>query len=87
MANNNKKGNAFTNNPIVKAIGTQRLIALLALIVVFTFFCLLSPAFRQYSTFVSIFDDFDIYREYKASCFLSLKEYRKQKINNLISIL
>ena len=56
MANNNKKGNAFTNNPIVKAIGTQRLIALLALIVVFTFFCLLSPAFRQYSTFVSIFD-------------------------------
>ncbi len=42
--------------------------------------------FSNYS-FVSIFDDFDIYREYKASCFLSLKEYRKQKINNLISIL
>ncbi|MGO5051669.1 ABC transporter permease [Lachnospiraceae bacterium LCP25S3_G4] len=56
MENNKKKGNAFTNNAIVKAVGTQRLIAILALIVVFTFFCIASPSFRQYSTFVSIFD-------------------------------
>lgn len=44
------------NNPIIKAIGTQRLIALLALIVLFTFFCLASPSFRKYTTFISILD-------------------------------
>jgi ribose transport system permease protein len=44
------------NNPIVKAVGTQRLIALLALIVLFGFFCIASPSFRQYTTFVSIMD-------------------------------
>ncbi|HHV12104.1 MAG TPA: ABC transporter permease [Clostridiales bacterium] len=44
------------NNPVVKTIGTQRLIALLALIVLFAFFCIASPSFRQYTTFVSIMD-------------------------------
>lgn len=44
------------NNSIVKAIGTQRLIALLALIVLFAFFCIASPSFRKYTTFVSILD-------------------------------
>ncbi len=44
------------NNPIVKSIGTQRLIALLALIVLFSFFCIASPSFRKYTTFVSILD-------------------------------
>jgi ribose transport system permease protein len=43
-------------NPIIKAIGTQRLIALLALIILFAFFCLASPSFRKYTTFVSILD-------------------------------
>ncbi len=43
-------------NPLIKAIGTQRLIALLALIVLFTFFCIASPSFRKYTTFVSILD-------------------------------
>jgi len=43
-------------NPIIKAIGTQRLIALLALIVLFAFFCIASPSFRKYTTFVSILD-------------------------------
>lgn len=42
--------------PFVKSIGTQRLIALLSLLVLFLFFCVMSPAFRQYSTFVSILD-------------------------------
>ncbi len=42
--------------PIIKAIGTQRLIALLALIVLFAFFCIASPSFRKYTTFVSILD-------------------------------
>ena len=51
----NKK-NKFTDNPVVKAIGTQRLIAMLALCVLFVFFCAASPSFRQYSTFVSIMD-------------------------------
>lgn len=52
---NNKK-NKFTDNPIVKAVGTQRLIAILALCVLFAFFCIASSSFRQYSTFVSIMD-------------------------------
>lgn len=51
----NKK-NKFTDNPVVKAIGTQRLIAMLALCVLFVFFCAASSSFRQYSTFVSIMD-------------------------------
>ena len=53
---NNKEKSFLKNNPIVKAIGTQRLVALLALIVLFTFFCIASPSFRQYTTFVSILD-------------------------------
>ena len=43
-------------NKFVKAVGTQRLIAILALIVLFAFFSFMSPAFRQYTTLVSIFD-------------------------------
>ena len=56
MANNGKKGNAFTNNPIVSAIGTQKIVVVLVLIVLFAFFCIASPAFRQYSTILSIMD-------------------------------
>jgi len=52
----NKKGNAFTNNPIVKAIGTQKIVVVLVLIALFMFFCAMSPAFRQYSTILSILD-------------------------------
>jgi len=51
-----KKGNAFTNNPIVKAIGTQKIVVVIVLIALFAFFCAISPAFRQYSTIVSILD-------------------------------
>lgn len=51
-----KGKNGLSNNTIVKAVGAQRVIAILALIVLFSFFCLASPAFRQYSTFVSILD-------------------------------
>lgn len=43
-------------NSIIKTIGTQRLIAILALILLFSIFCIASPAFRQYTTLVSIFD-------------------------------
>lgn len=56
MSINEKKGNAFTNNPIVRAIGTQRIVVLMVIIVLAGFFSIMSPAFRQYSTLVSIFD-------------------------------
>lgn len=56
MEKTGKKGNAFTNNPIVRAIGVQRIVVVLAVILLAVFFCLMSPAFRQYSTLVSILD-------------------------------
>ena len=56
MTRTQKKGNAFTNNPIVKAIGTQKIVVVLVLIALFGFFSVMSPAFRQYSTILSIMD-------------------------------
>lgn len=56
MANNEKKGSAFAENPIVRAIGTQKIVVVAVLIVLFAFFCIMSPAFRQYSTILSIMD-------------------------------
>lgn len=56
MSNSNKKGNAFTNNPLVKAIGTQKLVVVLVIILLAAFFSIASPSFRQYTTVVSIFD-------------------------------
>lgn len=53
---NNKNGNSFTNNPVVKKIGTQKTIVILIIIALFAFFCVASPSFRQYSTVLSIFD-------------------------------
>ncbi|SCP97043.1 ABC transporter permease [Anaerobium acetethylicum] len=50
------KTNPFIDNPVVKAIGTQRLIAVLALLALTGFFSIASPAFRQWTTVVSIFD-------------------------------
>ncbi len=44
------------NNPIVKAIGTQRLVAMLALIVIYITFGVLNPKFATYNTMVNIFD-------------------------------
>ncbi|MGL6221112.1 MAG: ABC transporter permease, partial [Lacrimispora sphenoides] len=44
------------NNPVVKAIGTQRLVALLALIVIYGVFGLMNPRFATYNTMVNIFD-------------------------------
>ena len=56
MANKEKKGNAFTNNPLVKAIGLQKIVVVLVIILLALFFSIKSPAFRQYSTLVSLFD-------------------------------
>ncbi len=33
MTRENKKGNVFTNNPLVKAIGSQKMVVLMAVIV------------------------------------------------------
>jgi len=51
-----KQGNAFTNNPIVRAIGVQKVVVVLVLLALFLFFCIMSPAFRTYATILSIFD-------------------------------
>jgi ribose transport system permease protein len=49
-----KKGNAFTENPIVRAIGVQKIVVVIVLIALILFFSAMSPAFRQYSTILSI---------------------------------
>ena len=46
----------FVNNPIVRAIGLQRIVVVLAVILEAVLFSILSPAFRQYATVVSILD-------------------------------
>ena len=56
MAGKNNKGNAFTNNPIVKAIGVQKIVVVLVIILLAAFFSIKSPAFRQYPTLVSFLD-------------------------------
>lgn len=50
------KGNAFTNNPVVKAVGTQKLIALLALIVLYVVFGLINRSFWTWPTLINIFE-------------------------------
>lgn len=51
-----KKKNGFSNNPVVKAIGAQKIVVLLVIVILFAFFSIMSKGFRQYSTLVSIFD-------------------------------
>lgn len=46
----------FANNPIVRTIGLQRIVVVLAVILEAVLFSILSPAFRQYATVVSILD-------------------------------
>ena len=50
---------AVKKNPLAKfakSVGTQRLIALLALIIIYLVFGFINPAFRSYATLVNIFD-------------------------------
>ncbi|MFV0362321.1 MAG: ABC transporter permease [Suipraeoptans sp.] len=56
MGDTTKKGNAFTNNALVKAIGTQKIVVFGVIVLLVAFFSFMSPAFRQYATVVSIFD-------------------------------
>lgn len=46
----------FANNPIVRAIGLQRIVVVIAVVLEAVLFSILSPAFRQYATVVSILD-------------------------------
>ncbi|NMB42638.1 MAG: ABC transporter permease, partial [Clostridiales bacterium] len=52
----NKNNNILKNNIIVKKLGAQRAIVSLIIIALIVVFSLASPAFRRYSTFVSIAD-------------------------------
>lgn len=57
MENNKKaKTNILKDNPIVRTIGTQKLIALLALVLIYVVFGMINPSFRSYPTLVNIFD-------------------------------
>lgn len=57
MENNKKeKTNILKDNPIVRTIGTQKLIALLALVFIYIIFGIINPSFRSYATLVNIFD-------------------------------
>ena len=59
MAKTTNKEGAFQKNPLAKfakSVGTQRLIALLALIIIYLVFGFINPAFRSYATLVNIFD-------------------------------
>ena len=56
MAKNEKKGSAFSNNPLVKAVGSQQIVVLLAVVVLFLVFSIASKSFRQYTTILSLLD-------------------------------
>ena len=53
---NKKKGNAFTNNPIVRAIGVQKIVVVLVLILLLVFFSVKSSSFWTYASLLSIMD-------------------------------
>ena len=56
MSPTNKKGNAIAKEPRIGAVGLQRIVVVFAVILLTIFFSVMSKAFRQYSTFVSILD-------------------------------
>ena len=51
-----KKGNAFTDNPLVRAVGLQKIVVLLVLLLMIIFFAAVSKTFRQYPTILGILD-------------------------------
>ncbi|MCI5585542.1 MAG: ABC transporter permease [Lachnospiraceae bacterium] len=56
MAGKEKKSNVLATNPLIAKIGSQRLVVLLVVVVLFVFFCIMSESFRRYSTILSILD-------------------------------
>lgn len=56
MANKTVSKTAGTNKSFIDKMGGQKFIVLLIVIVLFIFFCAMSPGFRKYTTIVSILD-------------------------------
>lgn len=54
--NSDKKGNPLVNNPVVKTVGTQKLIALLALVILYLVFGLINRSFWSWPTMLNIFE-------------------------------
>ncbi len=54
---NVKTNNGFSNNAFVKKVGTQKLIVLMAIVILYTIFALASESFFQYSTLVSVIEN------------------------------
>ena len=52
----NKSNTAGTNRSFIDRMGGQKFIVLILVIVMFIFFCAISPGFRKYTTVVSILD-------------------------------
>ena len=52
----NKSNTAGTNRSFIDRMGGQKFIVLILVIVMFIFFCAMSPGFRKYTTVVSILD-------------------------------
>ena len=56
MANKSVSNTAGTNRSFIDRMGGQKFIVLILVIVMFIFFCAMSPGFRKYTTVVSILD-------------------------------
>ena len=56
MANKTASKTAGTNKSFIDRMGGQKFIVLIIVIVMFIFFCAMSPGFRKYTTVVSILD-------------------------------
>ena len=56
MANRTASKTAGTNKSFIDRMGGQKFIVLIIVIVMFIFFCAMSPQFRKYTTVVSILD-------------------------------
>lgn len=56
MAKKSNTAVAGRNKSVIDRLGGQKVIVLLVVIALFLFFCIMSPNFRKYTTFVSILD-------------------------------
>lgn len=56
MSNKSNETSKLSGNKLIKKVGTQRLVALVALIVLYAFFCITGSGFASYNTFIGILD-------------------------------
>lgn len=54
--NRSNPKNLLSESRLVKVIGTQRIVVLTSVIILYAVFCIMSPSFRKYATFISILD-------------------------------